>query len=675
MIQQNILKQLDVEERKIAIDLLPKHVVVEFIKKNSKKISEVKGLRLDTKSQRLLQMIPNILLKRVDQSDKVTTMFIDSVLEKKINGIYNNINEQVGKTEFVQSVFTDEKEESYGQVLELLMDRIEPDNIMVFLKLSGIDLKIEQQKALEKDINLLILKKELKEQIYEELNCLLQVRYKEEVRGLEENYRKSIRVQKSKYEEAKNRIKEQEANIKKGQERAQESERRCEQQQKEMVFLKKAIESLEDKYENKIKQLNKSLNDKEAFIEQLNIKNNVWAQVIKQKELHIEEIQQHLEVGYEEFSTQYLERWQIENQFLLNKKEKLAVEIKDLEKQHEEIKKSIQIIVSKKEEVEEKLSQYNEQVENFAENIDQKIIQSALEKSMINIKLKDATTHSLNQVKPYIKQAIQGQNIKHCDDIEVVSSNIAANFTQVGIRDKDEKFSDYIVSVIAARRVPLVVGYGARNIVRAISAACVGEMPAIISLPSGFNDVDEPINLYHTIEAKAVLIEGVIGQLNESAILPLLRDYTEDTENDKLLFVTCEDIDSIKFLPSYLLEYMALVQIENMRPRLSPQYNYSDGIKILEEFRSNVTNVDEEYIKMQRLLKGVKISLGYMMTRTMILAYIHRLRNIQKSLECLIIVEIKWIGQHYEIGDQIEENIISNKRDFSIELERTVVGG
>lgn len=675
MIQENILKLLDLEERKIAIELLPKHAVVEYIKKNRKRIPEVNGLRLDIRSQRLLQMIPQILLKRVEQSDKITIMFINNTLEKKVTEIYRNIDEKVGKTEFIQSVFKNKEEENYIQALEFLMEKIELTSIIVFIKLSGIELKVKQQKVLEQSMDLLKLKKEIKEQIYNELNSLLEIKYKEEINTIEEKHRNIIRVQRSKYEEATQQIKQQEELIYQEQEKVKEFSEKCGQQNKEISCLKKTIQSIEDKWEKKIQQLNQRLKDKEQQLKLMDIKNNELEQNLKKKELHIIEMQKSLEAHYQEYSTQYLARWKVENQSVVDRKEQLELEIKHLEDQYTELKKSIEEITIKKEGAIEKLNRYNETIKHFVENIDETIIQSALEETMIKIKTKGEMITTQNQIKPYIKQAMKGNNIEECDDIEDLISNIGTNFSAVGIRDKDDNYSDYIISTLAARRVPLIIGYGTRNIVRAISSAYAGEMPEIISLPSGFNDVERVNSLYHETEAKVVLIEGVIGQLNESVILPLLRDYVEDTENDKLLFITCEDIESIKLLPSYLLEYMALVQMENIRPKINPQYIYSDGRKALRVFKNEVTNIDEEYSKMQKLLKGVNVTSAYIMTRTIILAYIHHIRDMQNSLQCLILGEIKWIGQYYELGYQIEENIISNKRDFSGELERAVVGG
>lgn len=675
MIQKNILKPLDLEERKIAIELLPQYTVVDYIKKNSKKIPEVNGLRLDVKSQRLLQMIPNILLKRVEQSDKMTTMFIDNILKEKVTEVYRNIDEKVGKTEFVQSVFKNEEEENYIQALEFLMEKIELTSIMVFLKLSGIELKEKQQKVLEQSMDLLKLKKEIKEQTYDELNSLLEVKYRDDISRIEENHRNIIRVQRSKYEEAQQQIKKQEELIYQGQEKVKEFSERCGQHNKEIDCLKKTIQSIEDKYEKKVQELNRKFKDKEGQLKLVDIKNSELEQDLKKKEVHIIEMQKSLEARYQEFSTQYLARWKVENQSVLDKKEQLEVEIEHLENQYKGLKKSIEEITMEKEEARERLNRYNETVKNFLENIDETIIQSALEETMIKIKLRGQATNTQNQIKPYIKQAIKGNNIQLCDDIEDLIANIGTNFAEVGIRDKDDNYSDYIISILAARRVPLVVGYGTRNIVRAISSAYAGEMPEIISLPSGFNDVEKLNSLYYTTEAKVVLIEGVIGQLNESVILPLLRDYVEDTENDKLLFITCEDMESIKLLPAYLLEYMALVQMENIRPKINPKYIYSDGKKALQAFKNELTNIDEEYSKMQRLLRRVNFSIGYIMTRTIILAYIHLIRDIQKSIECLMLGEIKWIGQYYEVGDQIEENVVSSRRDFSIEIERAIVGG
>lgn len=674
MIRKNILDTLDMEERKIAIEFIPKHIVVDYIKKNRKRIPEVNGLRLDVKSQTLLQKIPSILLKRVDQSDKLTIAFINTVLEEKIAEVYGDIDEKMGEVEFVQGVFKNEEQEKYLQVLQFLMEKLELTNILVFLKLSEIELQENQQEMLKQNIDMLKLKKEIRDRIYDELNTSLEIKYKEEINTIEEKHRNIIKVHKDRYKETIEKVKHQEQLIYQEQEKVKELKKKCEHKDNEIDNLKKAIDSIELKCKNKTQHLNDKLNDKEEQYQIIAFKNNELEEELKKKDIYIMELQKNLEADYQEYSDKYLARWKIENQCIVNRKEQLELDIEYLEVQYNDLKKSIEEITIEKEDAIEKLDHYSKMVTNFVENIDEEIIQSALNDIMLNIKVKEQAINSQNQIRPYIKQGIKRYDIELCNDIDDLIYNIETNFSALGIKDKDSNYPDYIVSVLAARRIPLIVGYGTRNIVRAISSAYAGEMPEIISLPSGFNDVEMLNGLYYAAEAKVVLIEGVIGQLNESVILPLLRDYVEDTENEKLLFITCEDIESIRLLPAYLLEYMALVQIENIRPKVNPQYIYSDGKEALQTFRNNLTNIDEGYTKMHRLLKGINFNVGYIITRANILAYINCLREIQSSLECLLTAEIKFIGEYHHIKDQIQENIASNKKDFSNKLERVILG-
>lgn len=674
MIKKDIFEELDLEEKKIAIELLPKYAIIEHLKKNSKRMPEIKGHRLDIKSQQLLQRIPNILLRRVEQSDQMTIAFINETLDMKLIEVYTSIDEKVGRTDFIQNVFKNKEEENYIHALELLMEKQELANIMVFLKLSGIELKPRQQKRLKENIDLICLKAQVRQEIYDELNNLLEEKYKQEINLIEEKHRSVLKIQKDNLEKAKQQINKQEEIIHQGQKNIKELSLKCDQKNKDIDALNKTIQKLENKCEKKIQQLDEKLKDKEEQLKQVNIKNASLEQDLSNRELRIIEMQKSLDAHYEEYSVQYLARWKSENQLIIEEKEKLELDIKHLNQEYEELKKSIIELTAQEENAMQKLDRYNEMIKDFVENIDEKIIQSALEETMIKIKSRSKEINVQTQIKPYIKQAVKSDEVELCDDIEDLISNIGTNFSAIGIRDKDDNYADYIVSILAAKRIPLIIGYGARNVVRAISSAYAGEMPEIISLPSGFNDIEKINSLYESTQAKVVTIEGVIGQLNEGTILPLLREYVEDTNSNKLLFITCEDIQSIKLLPDYLLEYMALVQIEDMRPRINPQYVYSDGRRALETFKTGLMKIDEEYSKMQKLFRGIKFNLGYIMTRTIILAYIHRIRDMQNSLQCLMLGEVKWIGEYYGLKDQMEDNIIGNKREFSVELERAVVG-
>lgn len=674
MIKKDIFEELDLEEKKIAIELLPKHEVIEYLKKNSKRMPEVKGHRLDMKSQQLLQRIPGILLRRVEQSDQMTIVFINKTLDVKLKEVYTSIDEKVGKSDFIQNVFNNKEEENYIQALELLMEKQDLSTIMVFLKLSGIELKPRQQKSIKENIDLICLKAEVRQEIYDELNNLLEEKYKQEIDLIEDKHRSILKVQKDNLEKAKQQIHKQEEIIHQGQKTIKELSLKYEQKNKEVDALNKTMQQLENKCEKKIQQLNEKLKDKEEQLKHISTKNTSLEKELSNRELRIIEMQKNLDAHYEDYSVQYLARWKSENQLMVEEKEKLELDISQLDQEYQGLNQSISELTTQEKNAVQRLNRYNEMIKDFVENIDEKIIQSALEETIISTKSRSQETNVQSQIKPYIKQAIKGDEVELCDDIEDLISNIGTNFSAIGVRDKDDNYVDYIVSILAAKRIPLIIGYGARNVVRAISSAYAGEMPEIIALPSGFNDIGTINSLYESTQAKVVAIEGVIGQLNEGTILPLLREYVEDKKSDKLLFITCEDIESIKLLPDYLLEYMALVQIENIRPKISPEYVYSNGIEALKAFKEGLTKIDEEYSKMKKLFKGVQFNIGYIMTRTIILAYIHCIRNMQSSLQCLILGEVNWIGEYYGVKDQVEENITSNKRDFSVELERAVVG-
>src|SRR3712207_7422675 len=66
-----------------------------------------------------------------------------------------------------------------------------------------------------------------------------------------------------------------------------------------------------------------------------------------------------------------------------------------------------------------------------------------------------------------------------------------------------------------------------------------GETPLIISLPSSYSDLNELIDIYHNCSSKVILIEGVIGQMNESLLLPLLRSEEHTSELQSRQYLVC----------------------------------------------------------------------------------------------------------------------------------------
>ena len=655
MINDRVIQEMSIEEKKKFIQILPKNKVLDYIKYNKKAIPEVNGIRLDIRSEVLFNMIPNIILKRLEQGDKQTLAFVKVTLQQFIDGIYISIDEKMGTKNFVENVFKNKQEENYLKVTELLLQKVDHSMIILLLKISGIKLQTKQQRCIKDNIKRLNLMQEVEKDVYNRVDCLLKQKYENELVQVQINNAKRIKCEREKFEKVSQEILKQKQIIRDNEIKYKDQINKYNQQDQEIDRLKVKCQEIEKVIQTKDNELQIS------SIENIKIKEE-----LANKELELFSIQEDSEREYQEYSRKEAERWRVENAKLVEEKDTLDIMVYCLQSDYDKLEKSIQDKYIEKQNLMQELEKYNSQIENFIDNINEHIIRKALEEKTINIKQHDElvnTNTTYGNVQPYIEHFIEVADIEVCRDIDELHDNIRNNLAEVGIKDRYDNHTDYIMGILASNKIPLIIGYKALEIAQAISSAYAGQTPEIIRLFNGFNDMNNLMDMYIKSDAKVILLEGVIGQFNENSILPLLKKHINVKENPKILLMTCEDENDIKLMPKYLLEYISLLKLDITRPRLSCNYTYSNGVKVLNEFRTQLKDIKFGYDEMKKIFRGIEFSAAYIITRAIILEYICEFRNTESALECLLISEIKLISEYYNIEDKIQINIEEDKRN------------
>lgn len=121
-------------------------------------------------------------------------------------------------------------------------------------------------------------------------------------------------------------------------------------------------------------------------------------------------------------------------------------------------------------------------------------------------------------------------------------------------------YSKYILSIMCNGNIPLICGYGSREISNIISLTISSQTPEIISLPNGYSNSNELISIWESSKSNIILIEDAIGTMNERTLMPLLRKYRCHTDKNKpFIILSCEDTDNLKYIPKSILNYVTLI--------------------------------------------------------------------------------------------------------------------
>ncbi|MHC6180933.1 hypothetical protein ACYUJ6_13950 [Clostridium sp. JNZ X4-2] len=654
--------------------------LIEFLKKNRKSFgNEFDGSDFKLDSLVLPTKVPNAFSNEIRRKNNKVISFVKKNVSEKLDEINQYIKSKMDSMQNMEKIIQSSEEEDYIKLVDILLEKIEPKYIkksskwvLLFLDLNEIHLNTKQAKMIESSIEKAVERKKIKEQVQREEKQRLEIKYEEKLKIAQDKFKNENQILSLQILEKENIIEDINQKL-------DEKNEYIDEQQKNYEHLKNKSESLKSKINEVKRELNHNKEEWQQNINKENQKNQKLKDINEDQNKKIEYLENELNRQYEDYSNEYKVRWKKENQLIIDReiyeKNSLEENIRKLRKEVADLKKEIINLNEQKEKSQKKLKEYNSVLSDFINNIDKKLIESALESSVLNIK--ELQTKE-NNMQLYIKHQTKCNKIDLCKGIDKYewSDTISLNLENIGVgRDRDE-WSDYVISVLAAKMIPLIVGCKTREIAKAISCSYAGETPLIITLPAGYSKINELIDLYHNSEAKIILIENAIGQMNESLMLPLFKEYTESEEDNKIILISCEDIDMVNLMPSYLFEYLALIEILDIRPVIQCNYNYADNTEMLRSIRKSELNIKDSYKKLSKLLEYVGFKNPYIITRSLILAYLYNMNmeDMGNALKCLSICDLKSMFKDDGIKEKIGSNIDNYPDCFTQDLKESIAG-
>ncbi|MDQ2085213.1 hypothetical protein RBH29_02025 [Herbivorax sp. ANBcel31] len=632
--ENNVLDKLNEEELQLLIDSLPPASIISIVKKYPKHFREVtRGCTITTKSNLLFKKVRNTFYKDALEGNMFTIDLINDYANFQITTVKEAVEKAKDKKYF-NKVLVNNNINDFGDLIEIILDFLKPEYIKVFFKLINHELTDEQEEYIKYDMRFKLEAKKLKGEIESDLSDSFKIQLSD-VKRKHKNEINKILV---KNKEFQKQLKAKEQEINKLKEKNNEEE-------------KKYTEKIA-KLQKEIEMLNSSILKSEEI--KFNLKKD-----LDNRNQTVKELNKSLEKRYRDFSEEAYKLWKIENQMLLKSQEKLNNTCEELKNKENKIEDEIKILEKKKLELENKVYEYNLTISEFVNNIDERLIEKSLEDSMIKLISNKTTDSCVRTVLPYIKENIKAENIEKTKDINDFTECIAENLENIGVKCKVDEIANYIVAILASGMIPLICGYKSRDIASAISTAYSGEIPYIITLPSGYTNSNELIEIYNLAKTNAVLIEDAVGTMNENSLLPLLRGKTEHGADDKLLMISTENEDSIKYMPKNLLYYLAIVSIDKFGIVKKRDFIFANSRKIFYKF-CQLNSFEKEYKTIKKLLCKSNFSSSYLVLRAIIIAYMNKFSDIKESFEIYVESELRVLCDAEEIYEQIEKNIINH---------------
>lgn len=619
------LKELTEEDIRVICDNVDLNVLLIPMKKNkNKKYSkDVSKLgRLDKKSTFVQKYLPK--------------MAFDYYMKSDIE-YYNIINgaANIFKNLFISKINKFKNEYENNIDIELFTIK-EYKEFIVYTLLEDEDASI--------DLELFLL--ELKLNNIEISNTL-----KKEIEEQWTNIEEIVAIKKDCYKEYESKIKEIEAKFRK-ELKNKESEYKKENKnmEKEIKKLKNEIEEKENlvsdiKYQ--MQGLNNDVSDKCKCIESKDAKIEELLYKIDLMKNEIKDISEETNKSKNELYNIVRSEWEKSNK---DKVEQLDYLTKYIQLSNEEIA----LLNEEKIKIKKQIDTWDSYVEEYINNLDLKVLDYKI--NSILLKKIDENSIGTNISKEklvyddslYIQEGYIPDKIVECTDYEEYLDVVENNLSYCGVGRKVEYIYECFNASINSNLIPLICGYQSRKIAIALIASRFGEIPTIISIPGGYNNISSILKVIEESNTKTIIIEDAFGKMNEGVILPLLRK-----NQDKQIIFTAESMEDLGYLSKYYYNYLYLIKINDYSIPESDEIIYACGEKILKGQLFGKKSKGNKIAR--RILNNMNLDVPYIVSRGQVLNNL-LLENADERniVEYLFDSELKWIISE-EYKDKFED--------------------
>ena len=640
--------------------MIPKEFLLQPIKRNSKEFKkEIAGARLDGKSKILEDRLPKIYHEHILKGDSVLTRHLKESVEVIVGRIDKKIIKVTKENEFLKNALEAKGNEQFAKLIDILLDELIYEGIPLYFKFIDHQLTDDQKYYLDNDLKIVVKVKSEKTKITNELAEVCEKRiaqiektHKDEIANL--NY--SIQVLELSNQNMKKELADE--------------EQKLSLLSAQLQLANSQERNTKEIFENEFRKL-------KSIISNLDAENSLLKEDISKRCEVIEGLERTIRLEYERISVEARKQWEENNENLLITQRDLTEKCKALRELEEKQLMNIEFLISENSNLEKQLVSQSEIMKSMEIKFAQGVFDSSMNRVLSENKFNALTTYMDTMNKPYVRESKQFGIDFVCENIEDFSGQILTNLESIGVnRDVAAEVTDFMIGILSSGITPLIFGYKSSEIATAVSMAYCGQSPSIFTLPVGYANSNEIFGIYNNCNSDTILIEDAIGTLNENTLLPLLREKLESGYQEKLLFLTTENTDSIRYMPNNFLNYFSILRVEKFRHVKDIKYLSSDAKKVFQEFTKEC-NIDQE----MKLVKNLTLNLGfgqpYSLSRANIISYTHRVSgDIGFTLESYMRAELAFLVMLQNKQIELEKNIQENKFNDSLQgIARGIFNG
>lgn len=330
---------------------------------------------------------------------------------------------------------------------------------------------------------------------------------------------------------------------------------------------------------------------------------------------------------YKNFCREANEGWEAEHQELVTIKNQLENQIYDLQQQKQQLTDVIAGYIRQQDARSNQLATLEAKLQHFVENLDDEIYKYLFSKAIIKPFLEvkpEKLLQGNEQGQPYVRTTKSSENVAEEFDFREMVGNIDDNLGSVGVsKDTAYEVACLFIGCVCAGFTPLIYGYRTRKVVEAIAAAVTGGVSRIVTMSSGLCDSKSIIKEFQTADSGIVLFEDAVGCMNETSLMPLLREKANDHQPafDKLLVLTTENYEAIQYLPLNLWSYFVLITVDDFEPSGQDGFIYRKSQEALGRLRKQ-TSFRKSSGKVAALTANMGLFKLYNLQREEIINYI-----------------------------------------------------
>ncbi|MCK8519268.1 coiled-coil domain-containing protein [Methanoculleus sp. 7T] len=257
-------------------------------------------------------------------------------------------------------------------------------------------------------------------------------------------------------------------------------------------------------------------------------------------------------------------------------------------------------------------------------------------------------------------------------DLKDLIYDLKENLQNIGVdQEYAEILAEFIAGAYLTRTPLLLAGCNVSLMAKAISVTLCSQTPEIISVPTGYTDYSSLINTVKTASGNVVLLQNVIGSIDEYCYAHLAKDMA-DKNPEKYILYSLDFAETMRILPPSLLGYVAFMNSDDVITSVETE-DLNPGYCTIVAPVEKQGNIKSIYQKIFKLSRAVNATNGYNLTRTAIVSTVAT--NDGKNVETIILLELATYCKLLGTIDELNQGLEYLDRDDLKKIVDKLLGG